>query len=895
MKFGYFHRNYASSRLPVRFSFLYCLPVVLALAQPSTDPNELLARAEQLADVYNWYDAEPLYAQAELAFRDSGDRRNTFFAQVSRLRGEMQIRAFPDLIQSIDSILASDIAKSDKRLRLRCLIVRGDVNLEMDTPAAKEDWEAALALATDIGDPKWQSRAKGELGMIAFMLGDTKAAFAKVSQALFTARIAGDIGAEIRYYSAIATGLGLTAEYEQAIRYFDLALNTAAKHPETGFQYISIWGKANALLRLGRIDEAERLVREALAQADADDRRVKKVQLLVAASDIARARLQPVKAIEYLEQALPIAEHGEFKRLLADIYFDLTELDLQNGKILAAGRYADSALRLAEEVGDRYSLPSQLLILAKVKNAEGKRTTALEYLDHATDIVDSLLVNAGNPTRAAMLIDAMSSIYAYQFDLAVENHMPASYAFTVVERARGRVLSDVITLGRPADDGPPSPERRRLERELSRLQRSLLALNLRVEREAALERIWQVEQEMARIEAPFSHWVIRREHSLSLAEFQRGLSPEEAVVEYVFTEDALFALTISQNSTSISRIGKRDEIERVARTCTERLQTLTTYDDRAAAAMQAYRMLLAPLKGIGGKSGIIVIPDGVLNGVAFDILESSTHGSSSPKPTFSFAPSATALYGLRKARTSSEPDLPLLAVGDVPYTLLAKTLPNPSRGGGIFDALRRPELASLPGSRTEVENAAHIFAPGSVELLGNDATEGRFKKEPLHRYAIIHLAVHGFADPKEPQRAALLLAPDPSSDEDGFLQPREISQLRIAAKLVVLSACSTGVGRSFGEEGIANLSRSFLLAGASAVVTTLWAVSDTGSTTLMTEFYRNLHSGQSVASALENAKEAMLSRFGPEMLPTIAAFQVIGNGNVTVRLTQASPIQRAQP
>jgi len=66
-----------------------------------------------------------------------------------------------------------------------------------------------------------------------------------------------DVGAEIRYYAAIATAYDLAKQYEQAIRYFDRALNTAAKHPETGFQYISIWGKAKALLRLGRIDEAE--------------------------------------------------------------------------------------------------------------------------------------------------------------------------------------------------------------------------------------------------------------------------------------------------------------------------------------------------------------------------------------------------------------------------------------------------------------------------------------------------------------------------------------------------------------------------------------------------------------------------------------------------------------
>ncbi len=185
---------------------------------------------------------------------------------MSRLRGEMQVRALPEVIASIDSVLASDAAKTDRPLRLRCFVVRGDVNLEIDAPAARDDWDAALALATEIGDRKWQSRANGELGMIAFILGDAGTALSQVSQALFAATASGDFGAEIRYYAAIATGLNLSGAYGQALPYFDRALDTASKHKETGFQYISVWGKAKALLGLGRIDEAERLVDEGLQQ-----------------------------------------------------------------------------------------------------------------------------------------------------------------------------------------------------------------------------------------------------------------------------------------------------------------------------------------------------------------------------------------------------------------------------------------------------------------------------------------------------------------------------------------------------------------------------------------------------------------------------------------------------
>jgi tetratricopeptide (TPR) repeat protein len=516
------------------------------------EPGQLLARAEQLANVYNWYDAEPLYAEAEAGYNLAGDTRNALFSHVSRLRGQMQVRALPQLVDEIDSVLATDIAKSDKLLRLRCLIVRGDVDLEIDAPAAEEDWEAALALSTELGDRKWQSRSQGELGMIAFVLGDTGTALTQVTQALVYARATGDIGAEIRYFAAIATGLHLSAEYEQAIHYFDQALAIASQHKETGFQYISIWGKANSLLRLGRIDEAGKLIQDALAQADADDRLVKKVELLIAAAHVAVARQQPDRALQYLQEALPIAERGEFRRLLGAIYTFLTELSLEHNQIPDATRYAGTALDLAAEVGDRYLLPGQLLTVAKVRKAEGHAVAALECLDRATDIIDGLLGNVSSADRASMLIHEMSSIYTYQFALAADSGAGADYAFRVIERARGRVLSEMIAMRPVTGSAPRTPERRRLDLELNRLQRSLLTLDKPAQRESTLRTIWEVEQQMVSVETPASHWAPKRQRGLLLKEFQNELTPTEAVVEYVFTDDTLYALAISRSSANVS-------------------------------------------------------------------------------------------------------------------------------------------------------------------------------------------------------------------------------------------------------------------------------------------------------------------------------------------------------
>lgn len=129
------------------------------------------------------------------------------------------------------------------------------------------------------------------------------------------------------------------------------------------------------------------------------------------------------------------------------------------------------------------------------------------------------------------------------------------------------------------------------------------------------------------------------------------------------------------------------------------------------------------------------------------------------------------------------------------------------------------------------------------------------------------MAVHGFANTADPDDSALVLLSDPEGAEDGFLRVSEIVQLRLNADLVILSACDTAVGPVQGEEGIAALSRAFLLAGAKAVVSTLWSIEDAYSLVVMTHFYRHLAAHEPAAKALTEAKRDTLREFGPAAAP----------------------------
>ena len=192
-----------------------------------------------------------------------------------------------------------------------------------------------------------------------------------------------------------------------------------------------------------------------------------------------------------------------------------------------------------------------------------------------------------------------------------------------------------------------------------------------------------------------------------------------------------------------------------------------------------------------------------------------------------------------------------MAVGDVAYENqggAGKRIPTPTsvRGRirrGIAD-LSGCAFSDLPQTREEVEEIGKIVGPDAVILLGKDATETAFKKEPLDQFRVLHLAVHGFADTQYPERSALVLGADPKSGDDGLLQVREIIRLRLNAELTTLSACDTGVGKLQGQEGISNLVEAFLVAGSKSVVASLWSADDTFASALMDRFYQRLGPGR---------------------------------------------------
>ena len=260
---------------------------------------------------------------------------------------------------------------------------------------------------------------------------------------------------------------------------------------------------------------------------------------------------------------------------------------------------------------------------------------------------------------------------------------------------------------------------------------------------------------------------------------------------------------------------------------------------------------------------LVIVPDGRLHHVPFAALALPDGAPLISRYEVSTVPSAgvaVALWRRAAEDTTVSASASLLAFGDAAF----------QRG-----------LPRLAGSGDEAKSVGRYAADAAVRLRG-DASEAFLKRADLARFDIIHFATHALVDEARMDRTALALAP--GDGEDGFVTPSELAGLRLAARLVVLSACETAGGKLVQGEGVAGLTAPLFAAGARAVVATRWRIGDESTRRMVDDFYAALAGGQPVGAALRSAKLAAIRRHAPAS--EWAAFTVVGDPMVTVALTQ---------
>ena len=246
-------------------------------------------------------------------FIAADDQRNALYAKLGRLRSTAEQGNVRTISAQLETELATNpLLLQDKQLRMFCFIVKGDVDDEVNSSAMGHDWEQVQALATELGNKKWQYRALAQLGLVAFYEGDLATARKNVGGALAAATAAGDAGAQIRFLTVLGTGLVYTKMFEQAIPYLEKALQVASLTPDAGYQFSTNEARLDALIGLKQFDAAQALADDMLKHAREQHRMEHEALTLIESAPLAIARNDWKGAVSGLEQSLAISKAGGF-------------------------------------------------------------------------------------------------------------------------------------------------------------------------------------------------------------------------------------------------------------------------------------------------------------------------------------------------------------------------------------------------------------------------------------------------------------------------------------------------------------------------------------------------------------------------------------------------------
>ena len=540
------------------YGFGHFLTARAALPPAGTNPYSQLARADYYAELWNWDAAGPIFRRLESEFQARGDLRNALYSHVSRLEADIETSNLQQVSDELSRILARPEVQNDLALKQRCLEVKGNVDLNRDGVAARPSFEELERVASLRGDRNAASRASGELGILAFLEGNSYDALKRILQALANATVWGDVGGQIRYLSLLGQGMVENHGPGQALLALNRAITIAKRTPGAGFPKIAVSGRATALAQLGRFKEAHEVVELGLNYARQHQYIGYQVDILAASGQLARAEGNVPYAIAQYEEAAALARVIHFNRGLAEVNARLASLYQIAGNLQKAEECARACIDAHREMGEVYELPEHLAIEANIQAAAGEIAQAEHTFETAEQIVGTMLSNTPTPMVKRAVISAMSEVFLGHFALEVSQH-DLAMAYEVIEEARGRVAADRLwadtyskVIRRPAAISAA-------ERKLALLQMQLWDATNERDRERLSDAITDAENELPfPSRPPLENAPWRRP---ALADVQHVIAPNETLLEYVVGEDASYCLAVSETGAQVFRLPARKTID----------------------------------------------------------------------------------------------------------------------------------------------------------------------------------------------------------------------------------------------------------------------------------------------------------------------------------------------
>ncbi|MDC8004679.1 CHAT domain-containing protein [Aureisphaera galaxeae] len=403
-----------------------------------------------------------------------------------------------------------------------------------------------------------------------------------------------------------------------------------------------------------------------------------------------------------------------------------------------------------------------------------------------------------------------------------------------------------------------------IRRSISSTQEALTSASQKNIKDSLQDTIFTFKKELEaveeRLESNFSGYAsLKREIDISGADELRNSFADNgtAIIAFILNSEKGFVYFQTPTETRLEKLEDipqiHIEVNATLSMMSKPFSNETDFNEFNRLTSSIYNRLFGGIKeSIESTTSLLVIPDGILTKLPFEVLQSSIPETIQTPNYLLF--SKDVHYGLSLSHLDQNQNIRreakegFMGVAPIQY--------------------KKEGLPTLTNTQEELHSIQDIL--GGKVLLREEADKESVLTEISTRN-IVHLATH--ADFDNQQNTWLWFF-------DERMNHTELYLTKTQADLVVLSACKTMQGEWIEGEGLMSLTRGFLKAGANTVLSSLWNANDKSNRDIMISFYRNLEADQTKASALRNAKIEYLNvHSGVASSPYYWASNVItGNG-----------------
>lgn len=852
--------------------------LVARLAEKLGDRHELGKSLHDLARIHARQNqtAQALdYFQKSVAIYEEVNDKPTMARVLFEMGRTYALQSRPDeALASFNRSLAISEAIQDKKSMALALNALGIGNRAQGrNEIALAYYQKSLALSEDLKDKVIKAKVLNNMGDLYIFEGRYTEALTCLQQAVKTNESLGGamdkLGMGYHLHN-IAQVYRLQGRYEQALEYNRKSLKLREEINDKE----GIGGSQN---NIGVVYKSQGLHEQALEWFQKGLKSFQEALdtdgVAIALSnmgDIYRQQKRYDLALEYLQKSLRLHEEISGRVGIAQALRDLSWLYYDQGNYSEMLEISRRAAKLAEEINAPQELWTSQESMGRALRALGQPAQARQSFLAAIATIESLRhqVAGGRQQQQSFLENKLAPWFG-MIDLLVSQKESVE-AFTFAERAKARVLLDVLQTGRTNIQRALSPQERQEEEQQ---QQRLVALNSQLSRESlslkpnrtliadlksqlAKARLASEALETALYVAHPELKINRGELTpITLAETASLLTEQTAWLEFAVGQDKTHLFVITKNNTTAELktyslpLKRKDLAER-----TEQFRRYLAEKDlrHSQPARALYDSLLKPAAAqLQGKTRLIIVPEGPLWELPFQALMSADNRFLIEDYAISLAPSLTVLREMirvqEKRNKTTEPAT-LLAIG------------NPALGHEMLAQraeLMGDKLEPLPFAEQQALQLGQLYKAKAKVFIGAAATEQRFKAE-AGRYRILHLATHGVLDDRNPMYSHLVFAQTGTAEkEDGLLEARELLEMDLQAELAILSACETGRGRVSAGEGLVGLTWALFVAGVPSTVVSQWKVADKSTAELMVEFHKQLQAQNGKAENRETHAEAL--------------------------------------